>query len=139
MSVSYIIVIKYGAEKRWKALWLSSNCMHIFLWVSAGKSHEIGFWSGFEHLWRPIFHEPEKQFGRMGLCKGLKATQRLIYTWLSVKQIAEYLGLITYNCPVTNMTGILMEIQCQFISQIHVSPVQIHIKFHENSMSFIYV
>ena len=41
--------------------------------------------------------------------------------------------------PLKNMTGILMEIPCHFMSQIDSSLVQTVTKFHENSMSFIQV
>ena len=41
--------------------------------------------------------------------------------------------------PVKNMTWILMEIPCDFMSQIDGSLVQIDIKFHDYSMSFIQV
>ena len=41
--------------------------------------------------------------------------------------------------PQKNMTGILMEIPCNFSSQIDCSLVEIHTKFHDYSMSFLQV
>ena len=41
--------------------------------------------------------------------------------------------------PVKNVTWILMEVPCQFMSQIDGSLVQIDTKFHDYSMSFIQV
>ena len=41
--------------------------------------------------------------------------------------------------PVKNMTRILMEIPSHFLSEIDGSLVQIHTKFHADSMSFIQV
>ena len=41
--------------------------------------------------------------------------------------------------PVKNVTWILMEIPCHFLSQIDGSLVKIHTNFHDNSMSFFQV
>ena len=41
--------------------------------------------------------------------------------------------------PLKNMTWILMEIPCHFISQIDGSLVQIHTRFHDYSMSSVQV
>ena len=51
----------------------------------------------------------------------------------------DYLKIKKKDNPVKNVTWILMEIPCHFMSQIHCSLVQIDTKFHEYSMSFIQV